>query len=297
MIKCLRELTCEARQLLWAKDITYIFKAKDKVYKLKEKENSSPNSSNKRKNDSVQGSISKKPSNQPLTSSNDLYKLSFLKKDAIAGFSKSGLFPFDRSKITNEDLSISFTFHNSPKVNSDENNKSNASEDLYDEDALITRSLSEKNKHSNMIKSINKHTSITARNLEIAILTHFQTTVANNQNKKKNKRVKRTFGEILTEDDVIERMQNEAQSKSILKRKSNVQNVSEKNNNASNIRSIINTSSYSKRIRWSDEKENYPIENNSKKTPIPTSRKQDVFKESPSCQSKWAACEECWMVL
>jgi len=231
---------------------------------------------------------------------NDLYILSFLKKDAIAGFSKSGLFPFDRSKITNEDLSISFTFHNSPKVNSDENNKSNASEDLYDEDALITRSLSEKNKHSNMIKSINKHTSITARNLEIAILTHFQTTVANNQNKKKNKRVKRTFGEILTEDDVIERMQNEAQSKSILKRKSNVQNVSEKNNNASNIRSIINTSSNSKRIRWSDEKENYPIENNSKKTPIPTSRKQDVrkchecgkdfFKESPSSQSKWAKC-------
>ena len=43
MTQCLSELTCEARQYLWAKDKKSMFKAKDKIYKFNEKGNNRPN--------------------------------------------------------------------------------------------------------------------------------------------------------------------------------------------------------------------------------------------------------------
>ena len=62
-----------------------------------------------------------------------------------------------------------------------------------------------------MVEKINKHTSLTAKNLEIAILTHFRSNVE--PKKKKNKKVDREYGEVVTEESVREKISVNKQEK------------------------------------------------------------------------------------
>ena len=121
-----------------------------------------------------------------------LYEASFKTKDAIAGFAKkTGLFPLDKSQITEKDLAISASFHSNslPSASSKSSDPISKFADLYDETTLSKAFISKnKNKKSNQIdtiKAINDHTSLTAKNLEIAILNQLRTDII--RQKKTNK--------------------------------------------------------------------------------------------------------------
>jgi hypothetical protein len=98
-----------------------------------------------------------------------LYEASFKTKDA--GFKKTGLFPLDRSQITEKDLAISASFHSNslPSASSKSSDPISKFADLYDDTTLskpfISRNKNKKSNQIDTIKAINDHTSLTAKNL------------------------------------------------------------------------------------------------------------------------------------
>lgn len=99
---------------------------------------------------------------------NELYQKAFKKEHAISGFVKTGLFPLDGSKITDESLGVSIVFRNADQSNLVENvrpSTSNSNQTATSLKKRQTRRLKEKD----IVDSINKHTTHTAQLLQRAL--------------------------------------------------------------------------------------------------------------------------------
>jgi hypothetical protein len=111
-----------------------------------------------------------------------LFEKAFSRKNAIAGFEKTGIFPLNRQKIRNDQLKVSQTFQEQPE-------KSNQ--------------IQTRKKKMTYAKA--------SQYLQSALLSHFQ--ISNSNTTQPKKKIKRTNGEVLTENDVLERLREEEKQK------------------------------------------------------------------------------------
>lgn len=199
--------------------------------------------------------------------------------------------------------------------------------DLYDESTLrktfISRNKNKKSDQIDTVKAINKHTSLTAKNLEISILNQLRTEIV--RQKEKKERVKRRGAEVITKKALLLKQKekenkvknskkpdlNDVDSNALFERKS----IAKKNKNDKEFipSASINTRSAKKRsfgdsLTESDlnKRANYKtfkkikskqtakedlILDNDKRVCYECNR--DFFKQKEQNQIEWMTCEYC----
>ena len=213
-----------------------------------------------------------------------LYENSFKRIHSINGFEETGIFPFNRTKISAEKLAISFSYEESDS----EREKETPAE----------RRKKSKTEAENIKQVSEKSEDV----LKAVILNHIQTTT---DSKERKKRLERPLAEAVTEKYSLDQMK---ARESIKKNKiENKKRKSLKKSNKKKTKKRTNNKAKKAKIDNDSEEEEDDIDEADKENRVADSQQEEIDFDDKKCfkckveikkvlrsdQLKWQSCENC----